>query len=60
MLQNGLIGLSNMIWKHYSDLALANKNLNEIRVVKADGSTELRNVYYRSDYKVWAWESQMT
>jgi len=60
MLQNGLIGLSNMIWKHYSDLALANKNLNEIRVVKADGSTELRNVYYRSDYKDWAWESQMT
>lgn len=60
MLQNELIGLSNKIWKHYSDLALANNNLNEIRVTKADGTTELRNAYYRSDYKVWAWESQMT
>ena len=60
MLQNELIGLSNKIWKHYSDIALANKNINEIRITKSDGSVELRNVYYRSDFKEWVWESQMT
>jgi hypothetical protein len=60
MLQNELIGLSNRIWKHYSDLALANSNLSEIRITKADGSTELKNLFYRAEYKEWVWESQMT
>jgi hypothetical protein len=59
MLQNELIGLSNMIWRHYSEIALKNNNLNEIRVTKADGSTELRNVYFREQHKDWVWESQM-
>lgn len=60
VIQNEVVGLFNRIKSYYASEARENNNLTEVRVCKANGDVEMRNVFYKEDHQEWVWESQIT